>query len=118
MIHDSIRGDVDASAISGERGGKNLDRRVIRHRHSVAGIIQESAGVHSYLTAHTYTHAIATGSGDVETVQVDAGRRVHIQSGKANTVSLNRGSLTEDRKSTRLNSSHPSISYAVFCLKK
>src|SRR6267154_2354314 len=27
-----------------------------------------------------------------------------------------RGSI--DRKSTRLNSSHPSISYAVFCLKK
>src|SRR5437868_12778587 len=26
--------------------------------------------------------------------------------------------LTEDRKSTRLNSSHVSISYAVFCLKK
>src|SRR4051794_41476285 len=26
--------------------------------------------------------------------------------------------LPEDRKSTRLNSSHPSISYAVFCLKK
>src|SRR5699024_11875769 len=25
---------------------------------------------------------------------------------------------TEDRKSTRLNSSHVSISYAVFCLKK
>src|SRR5690348_18116641 len=25
---------------------------------------------------------------------------------------------TRDRKSTRLNSSHPSISYAVFCLKK
>src|SRR5438477_12736350 len=26
--------------------------------------------------------------------------------------------LTKDRKSTRLNSSHMSISYAVFCLKK
>src|SRR5690348_17516791 len=26
--------------------------------------------------------------------------------------------LVQDRKSTRLNSSHPSISYAVFCLKK
>src|SRR4051794_41607680 len=26
--------------------------------------------------------------------------------------------LCADRKSTRLNSSHPSISYAVFCLKK
>src|SRR5689334_23542337 len=35
--------------------------------------------------------------------------------------SLGRGtrrSLTIDRKSTRLNSSHSSISYAVFCLKK
>src|SRR5438876_7721081 len=29
-----------------------------------------------------------------------------------------RGRAAEDRKSTRLNSSHPSISYAVFCLKK
>src|SRR5690348_18053154 len=28
------------------------------------------------------------------------------------------GEVVEDRKSTRLNSSHPSISYAVFCLKK
>src|SRR5438876_5473277 len=28
------------------------------------------------------------------------------------------GSRARDRKSTRLNSSHPSISYAVFCLKK
>src|SRR5690348_17428828 len=26
--------------------------------------------------------------------------------------------VSTDRKSTRLNSSHPSISYAVFCLKK
>src|SRR5438876_3180826 len=29
-----------------------------------------------------------------------------------------RHSQFQDRKSTRLNSSHPSISYAVFCLKK
>src|SRR5690348_18035426 len=28
------------------------------------------------------------------------------------------GKILLDRKSTRLNSSHPSISYAVFCLKK
>src|SRR3712207_8773984 len=28
------------------------------------------------------------------------------------------GSSVEDRKSTRLNSSHANISYAVFCLKK
>src|SRR5438309_5442559 len=30
----------------------------------------------------------------------------------------NRGWHQRDRKSTRLNSSHSSISYAVFCLKK
>src|SRR3712207_7537708 len=29
-----------------------------------------------------------------------------------------RGATDEDRKSTRLNSSHANISYAVFCLKK
>src|SRR2546429_6437338 len=29
-----------------------------------------------------------------------------------------RGALQQDRKSTRLNSSHGYISYAVFCLKK
>src|SRR3712207_7712722 len=29
-----------------------------------------------------------------------------------------RGNSAEDRKSTRLNSSHANISYAVFCLKK
>src|SRR3712207_7895004 len=28
------------------------------------------------------------------------------------------GTIAEDRKSTRLNSSHANISYAVFCLKK
>src|SRR5690625_5527435 len=28
------------------------------------------------------------------------------------------GVITQDRKSTRLNSSHVAISYAVFCLKK
>src|SRR2546422_5895313 len=32
--------------------------------------------------------------------------------------SLARGGLCPDRKSTRLNSSHGYISYAVFCLKK
>src|SRR6266487_5044917 len=33
-------------------------------------------------------------------------------------ASLQDHQAVRDRKSTRLNSSHPSISYAVFCLKK
>src|SRR5690348_17809499 len=38
---------------------------------------------------------------------------VEVELGKAHGATPHR-----DRKSTRLNSSHPSISYAVFCLKK
>src|SRR5437899_7423299 len=38
-------------------------------------------------------------------------------SASVSAVSLN-GPIGEDRKSTRLNSSHLGISYAVFCLKK
>src|SRR2546430_7183850 len=34
------------------------------------------------------------------------------------TLPTKSGLLTTDRKSTRLNSSHSQISYAVFCLKK
>src|SRR5258705_4803633 len=34
------------------------------------------------------------------------------------TISRALGEWTQDRKSTRLNSSHLGISYAVFCLKK
>src|SRR5699024_11944269 len=49
---------------------------------------------------------------------------IHICSGGIETVDNIRGRhlkqyiRTLDRKSTRLNSSHVSISYAVFCLKK
>src|SRR2546427_3152627 len=34
------------------------------------------------------------------------------------SVGVDRPGRTQDRKSTRLNSSHSQISYAVFCLKK
>src|SRR5438309_5511824 len=40
--------------------------------------------------------------------------RLAVRSGRGRTGALNE----QDRKSTRLNSSHSSISYAVFCLKK
>src|SRR5438045_7474167 len=44
--------------------------------------------------------------------QRDQGRHLHRRRGPV------RRALREDRKSTRLNSSHLGISYAVFCLKK
>src|SRR5690348_17900289 len=41
-----------------------------------------------------------------------------MQGREAGTEGNVKGTDYIDRKSTRLNSSHPSISYAVFCLKK
>src|SRR5690348_18208644 len=46
--------------------------------------------------------------------RVDAGGQADLALGGLD----GRHRVTQDRKSTRLNSSHPSISYAVFCLKK
>src|SRR5258705_9341965 len=40
------------------------------------------------------------------------------ETSKAISVTVNGDTTKEDRKSTRLNSSHLGISYAVFCLKK
>src|SRR2546430_10167888 len=53
------------------------------------------------------------GGGDVKAFPRCAGR----EPGGAQAQE-GRGSVEADRKSTRLNSSHSQISYAVFCLKK
>src|SRR5262245_62835089 len=47
----------------------------------------------------------------IKGIQTIAGKRVAAQQGSTNAKII-------DRKSTRLNSSHLGISYAVFCLKK
>src|SRR3712207_8188777 len=47
----------------------------------------------------------------------DAGGTDHRRLGRAVEVD-DTGAVAADRKSTRLNSSHANISYAVFCLKK
>src|SRR5438876_4630913 len=49
-------------------------------------------------------------------VQRGVGSRLQLRA-HAGRLTLTRA-REPDRKSTRLNSSHPSISYAVFCLKK
>src|SRR3712207_8900792 len=50
-------------------------------------------------------------------VQMDDGG-VRVFEGYRVTHNIARGPSKGDRKSTRLNSSHANISYAVFCLKK
>src|SRR2546422_8546741 len=43
---------------------------------------------------------------------------IPVHSSNSDTTTLQSASTERDRKSTRLNSSHGYISYAVFCLKK
>src|SRR5256885_7902341 len=45
-------------------------------------------------------------------------RRMSLENAELTKISVNAYVTTKDRKSTRLNSSHLVISYAVFCLKK
>src|SRR2546430_9466768 len=49
--------------------------------------------------------------------RVASGDRFHL-SPRRRRSAVNTSALGGDRKSTRLNSSHSQISYAVFCLKK
>src|SRR5205814_9090099 len=62
---------------------------------------------------HADRRETQTGSGSVEPRR---GGTVHPDA--ANFSSPGAGHAWRDRKSTRLNSSHLGISYAVFCLKK
>src|SRR5438445_3845182 len=48
----------------------------------------------------------------------DDGRRREVRGGGPPPARGRGGAQPRDRKSTRLNSSHANISYAVFCLKK
>src|SRR3712207_7755542 len=53
-----------------------------------------------------------------ETVPATGGGIRHRVSKAAEAAGGDSSSASQDRKSTRLNSSHANISYAVFCLKK
>src|SRR5689334_24364600 len=67
-------------------------------------------------TAGRHDHGRAVGDGRIRQVGRERGDG-HVAHADA-TRRLGEGDLLLDRKSTRLNSSHSSISYAVFCLKK
>src|SRR5437870_11301472 len=74
-------------------------RRQLRPRPSAIAVADTTAC--QIVGAHLHAHAIAQQNADAELAHLAA--RIGQQL---------------DRKSTRLNSSHVAISYAVFCLKK
>src|SRR4051794_41526970 len=59
----------------------------------------------------TYVRSLIADLGDAYCLELRRTRIGHFDVADADPERI-------DRKSTRLNSSHPSISYAVFCLKK
>src|SRR2546430_12476708 len=65
-------------------------------------------------TLFPYTTLFRSDIGDDRELDL-ADRELRVGAGVAN---IDRRDQVEDRKSTRLNSSHSQISYAVFCLKK
>src|SRR5438067_7817961 len=88
---------------------KALNRNKMRTILTMLGMI---IGVGAVITM------VALGTGARTTIEE------RVKSAGTNMIMVNAGNFSqggvhhEDRKSTRLNSSHVSISYAVFCLKK
>src|SRR3712207_226464 len=84
--------------------GSRIDRRVLATLEFLA-----ASGLRPTVTSLESGHSLFTASGNVS----------HHASGNAVDIARVNGiPIMGDRKSTRLNSSHANISYAVFCLKK
>src|SRR5947209_20533310 len=76
---------------------------------------------HDALPILQFAHATESKSLQIKVDQVGyppGGAKIAIITSPAKTFEVKRSSDNTDRKSTRLNSSHANISYAVFCLKK
>src|SRR3712207_9415258 len=69
-------------------------------------------------TLFPYTTLFRSGSGDPPRDYYIGGTQVAFEAIEAMRRQLAAELGRQDRKSTRLNSSHANISYAVFCLKK
>src|SRR5256885_9755644 len=62
--------------------------------------------------------ARARGGGGAHRVEIPAGGAVGRGGHRPHAARAEDGAVDGDRKSTRLDSSHPVISYALFCLQK
>src|SRR5690606_715771 len=123
MIASDVPGTTrDSVAIDMERDGRSyrlIDTAGLRRRARVEEAVEKFSVVKTLQAIERCQVAV---------VMVDASEGVTDQdvsvlgyaldAGRALVVAVNKWDGLEDRKSTRLNSSHVKISYAVFCLKK
>src|SRR3712207_8670465 len=94
---------VEGVVLHAGRHAVGLQSLYVRHDHTAC---QEG------VLAHVFRVATAQGSA----VNVDTGAQYHVFATVKGFLSEAQTVDTGDRKSTRLNSSHANISYAVFCL--
>src|SRR5437868_9170626 len=102
---------VGYGAIAGVHA--DICRRLGHTLHTVVGRVPASteAFAREYgFARHTLSLEEALGQHDLDAVIICSPSELH--------EAQARQTIEADRKSTRLNSSHVSISYAVFCLKK
>src|SRR5690606_17917735 len=126
-----VDGDADGGAFQGQGLGETVDTGLgggVVHLAVLAGLAVEGADVDDAAEA-ALAHAV-----DHRAAHVEAGAEVGVDhrlpavrahavkggvAGDAGVVDEDvDGAVLPDRKSTRLDSSHVKISYAVFCLKK
>src|SRR5690606_37313688 len=112
QLHGDVRALIELA------GGEHLDHvRVADCRHRAR--LAHEAGAQLVVLAVPLAEDL---DGDLP-VEIDVHAAHHVAhragaDGVEHPVALDDGAWCEDRKSTRLNSSHVKISYAVFCLKK
>src|SRR5699024_12079227 len=83
---------------------------LFRSSHSSKVLVVAFSSVSPSISLHTVEFQNSGPGATRESRRIATGRRARSRRGAVR--------LSEDRKSTRLNSSHVSSSYAVFCLKK
>src|SRR5438309_8049460 len=92
-----------------ECGKKEAAAEIARRARMIAPISHESG--YTYLGSDRTTQSQRLLEGSTKTPRIKTAAPVIGHAARPRLVQ-------QDRKSTRLNSSHSSISYAVFCLKK
>src|SRR5688572_9659189 len=100
--------------------GAHIERQEDIEIHGAAGLDEAREGHVTFLANPRYTPRVNTTRASAIFLSEDAqtDRNIAILPAKDPYLAYTRALRVLDRKSTRLNSSHSQISYAVFCLKK
>src|SRR5207249_277779 len=98
---------------AGERTLQGMDERLLEAARAAVGFMPDDEG----LALHDAGFAAAR-VGPLLEIGTYCGKSAIYLGGAARAGGTVLYTVDQDRKSTRLNSSHVSISYAVFCLKK